>query len=346
MEPDGQEEESMIALQQARQTADITELLQNAFAQDPELKAAIMADAGAVKKLLQAVVVDELKQDLKAKKLIARFDYPAAKETFLAGYASACTRQGYGYALRDFEAYCTAHGLQTPIAATAAVVDDWLLDQRTRGKSPATIRRNCGAVSAFFSAVERRSNGEIRNPVRGTRARPKNAPTKKDKFYSSGAVDAPRLQVVAHDIETIIASEKNKELKAILCIMAYRGLRCGAFEAMTVHGDQFRTISKGSEVKGQLPASCVQAIDAAGLKHGEPFSEWTPNRVKQAVKNHVAKLFEKGAISCRYSAHDFRHFFALTEYGRDHDIYRVSKLLGHSGIAVTEKYLRGLHVDI
>lgn len=338
-------EEDMIALQE-RKAGEVADIIKAAFAQDADLKAAIMSDGEAVTRLLQAVVIDELKQDLKTQKLIARYDYQGEKAAFLSGYSSSCTRQSYCYALQDFESYCKEKGLSTPIGATPSIIDGWLMDQRQRSKSPATIRRNAGAVSAFFTAMERKSGGELRNPVRGTRARPKNTPTKKDKFYSYGAVDAVRLQVVEKDLRTIIAEEKNPELKAIIMIMAFRGLRCGAFESMTIHGDQFRTVSKGEEIKGLLPPSCVEAIDRAGLPHNAPFTSWTSNRVKQAVKYHVNKLFEKGLVSCRYSAHDFRHFYALTEYEKDRDIYRLSKLLAHSGIAVTEKYLRGLHVDI
>lgn len=32
----------------------------------------------------------------------------------------------------------------------------------------------------------------------------------------------------------------------------------------------------------------------------------------------------------------------VTEYRKDRDIYRVSKMLGHASIPVTERYLKGL----
>jgi len=36
------------------------------------------------------------------------------------------------------------------------------------------------------------------------------------------------------------------------------------------------------------------------------------------------------------------YHYAVNQYRQTGDIRRVSKLLGHSGIAVTERYLRGL----
>lgn len=337
--------ENMNAMQEIK-TNELAQMMKLAFMQDAEIKHAIMQDHDAVARILQSNIIDEIKQDLKQQKLLFKYNYENEKQIFLSTFNSENTKNGYNYALKDFERFCRQYEIENPIACTPSNVDTWLLNQRTENKAPSTIRRNAGALSAFFAYIERKSNGEIRNSVKGTKQRPKVTPTRKTKFYSMGTVDAKHLKQIARDVKTILQHEKNKELKAIISIMAYRGLRCGAFEQMTVHGEQFRTVSKGEEVKGILPAICLQELDNAGVKRNEPFTTWTSNRVKQNVKNHCNKLYEQGFISFKYSAHDFRHFFALTEYEQHHDIYKLSKLLNHSGIAITENYLRGLHVDI
>ena len=56
----------------------------------------------------------------------------------------------------------------------------------------------------------------------------------------------------------------------------------------------------------------------------------------------VHRLADAGRIAAPYSAHDFRHFYAVAEYRKDQDLHRVSKLLGHASIQVTETYLHGL----
>jgi integrase len=56
----------------------------------------------------------------------------------------------------------------------------------------------------------------------------------------------------------------------------------------------------------------------------------------------MGRLVSEGKLGERYSCHDFRHYFAVREYSKDKDIWRVSRLLGHNGIAVTEKYLKAL----
>lgn len=335
----------MNALQEVK-TNELAQMIKLAFMQDAEIKTAIMQDQNAIAKILQSNIIDEIKQELKQQKLFYKYNYENEKQSFLDTCKSENTKSGYNYALKDFETFCNQYEIENPIACTPSNVDMWLLNQRTQNKAPSTIRRNAGALSAFFAYIERKSNGEIRNPVQGTKARPKVTATRKTKFYSMGNVDATHLQQIAKDVETILQHEHNKELKAIISIMAYRGLRCGSFEQMTIHGEQFRTVSKGEEVKGVLPAICLQEVINANVKRNEPFTTWTSNRVKQNVKNHCKKLYDEGLISFKYSAHDFRHFFALSEYELHHDIYKLSKLLNHSGIAVTENYLRGLHVEI
>ena len=53
-------------------------------------------------------------------------------------------------------------------------------------------------------------------------------------------------------------------------------------------------------------------------------------------------MCKAGQVKAVYSCHSFRHFFAVTEYKKDHDIHRVKELLDHSSIAITDRYLRSL----
>jgi integrase len=47
-----------------------------------------------------------------------------------------------------------------------------------------------------------------------------------------------------------------------------------------------------------------------------------------------------------YLCHDLRHYYAKKEYEKTKDIYRVSRLLNHSSLTITEGYLRSLEVRI
>jgi integrase len=70
------------------------------------------------------------------------------------------------------------------------------------------------------------------------------------------------------------------------------------------------------------------------------------NALKLRIYRQTTKLYQAGKINAAYSAHDFRHYFAITEYQKDKDIYKLSKLLDHTNIAVTETYLKSLKLEM
>ena len=72
------------------------------------------------------------------------------------------------------------------------------------------------------------------------------------------------------------------------------------------------------------------------------FTDMSIPAVKMSMKYHIGKLYKKGLLKANYSSHDLRHFFAVREYAKDKDIWRVSRLLNHSSLGSTEKYLKGL----
>jgi integrase len=124
--------------------------------------------------------------------------------------------------------------------------------------------------------------------------------------------------------------------------MAYRGLRCGALPTLSLAGPKYKGFSKGKDIKGTMPAEALAKIEAAALPPKEPFAGILPNTLEKRMARAIEKLHQAGKVKAAYSAHDLRHFYAVTEYRRDKDIHRVSKLLGHASIQVTENYLRGL----
>lgn len=54
------------------------------------------------------------------------------------------------------------------------------------------------------------------------------------------------------------------------------------------------------------------------------------------------KMFNAGLIYRNQTIYSFRHTAAVEVFKRTKDIYLLQKLLGHSSIVITIKYLRGL----
>lgn len=322
----------------------IKDQLQMLIENDTELKAAILQNPDYVKKLLQENIIDELKADIAKQKNVMRYDFQQEASDFLknCGLRSIYTAKAYKYALADFADWTKSKGLESPFMITPELADAYIFDLQHRGKSSATVRQYFGSLSAFFNSLERKSNYAVKNVFRGCKALPKRKPTKRIE----NEIPTENLKLFKKDVMTILKNETSNELKAIIYIMAFRGLRAGSFQNMTFHGKKFFTTSKGKEISGELPEICIEAIEKAGLKKTAPFADWNTAKVSATFQYHIGKLYTAGKIAYKYSAHDLRHFYALSEYTKTKDLYAVSKLLGHSSIAITEIYLQGLKVDL
>lgn len=259
---------------------------------------------------------------------LAGINYQAEKETFLenAGQTkSVHTRTAYQAGIGRLETWAAAKKINV-LELTPAQADDFIYSLRDR--AAASVRLDAAAASSFFTWLHRRHNA-IENPFRGTKARPAKKAVKK--------IEVP----TAPEIKTIIQELPPYEAAAA-AIMAYRGLRAGALYSLAISGGKFIGHSKGKDITGEVPAAALKAIKAAVLPLRSPFAGMLPNTLEKRIARAIAKVHKAGKIQAAYSCHDLRHFFALTEYRKTKDIYRLSKLLGHASIQVTEHYLRGL----
>ena len=198
--------------------------------------------------------------------------------------------------------------------------------------SPNSKNLTVAGVSSFYSYLERR-HSVIKNPVRGTKARPVKKPVREIEIPSET------------ELFTILDSLPEME-RAAVYIMSYRGLRVGALNKLKVWGNKYQSFSKGKTIFGKFPIEVITNIKSSDLNNRTPFENLTTNALKLRIYRHTLKLYNEGKIQAAYSAHDFRHYFAVSEYQKNKDIYKLSKLLGHTNISVTETYLRSLKINI
>ena len=266
---------------------------------------------------------------------IAGIDWQVEREAFLNTYQSPHTRRSYSAALTRFKNWTNREGIN-PAAASYGEIDKFITVLKAERRSAASIRRDIASLSAFFTFLERRHEG-VKNVFRGTKQRPKEEPKKLPKVPSQSEVE-------------IIINNAKPLLAAALSVMAYRGLRCGALSEMSAWGGKFDAKSKGKTIRGVLPEKAVKAIEAAGLSLKKPFEGLVTNNFEKRVEYHVKGLYRAGKLTrldsegkpIIFNSHSMRHYFSVTEYNRDKDVYRVKDLLGHSNIAVTDRYLRSL----
>jgi site-specific recombinase XerD len=289
----------------------------------PELKDLNKEQLGQIAKI---VITQRLTDELNRKANIANVDYRMEKEIFLmvsSRTGSEYTQSSYKRALNILEKYAKRNNINI-LLMDYAQADNFI---NSLGGSPNSKRLIIAGISSFYSYMERR-NASIHNPIRGTKLRPVSKAVKD--------IEIPDDE----DLNTIINELPELEKTAVY-IMAYRGLRVGALNGLKIKGNTFQSCSKGKAIYGRFSDDIMRELD-----NKMPFAGYTTTTLKVRVYRAVKKLYDEGKIKATYSAHDFRHYYAVSQYRQDKDIYKLSKLLNHSNIAITETYLKSLRIEV
>jgi site-specific recombinase XerD len=314
---------------QVTPSIDINALAYQIAKTQPQLSDLNMAQ---LEKLAQIMTTQRLSDELGYAVNVAGIDYDKEKALFLKSISpndSACTKATYKYGMKKLEMYASRNDLKL-LSLTPSQADQYILSLRQEGRAANSVRLDVSIASSFFTFISRRHKA-IDNPFRGTRAKPGNKAMKK--------VVIP----IDTEIKVILDNVPLFE-KAIITCLYSRGFRVGALPALTIWGTKFNSRSKQVDIAGEIPNEAIMAIKAAGLNTHKPFSGFSSNALKTRVKKQMKKLYEADLIRHLYSSHSFRHYYAVTEYKKNNDLYRVSKLLFHTSLSVTERYLQGLGV--
>jgi len=288
-----------------------------------------------LEQIARMVMTQRLTQELHAAANLAGIDYEKEKVVFLDNTGqSEHTRRGYRAAIARLNQWAARHNIN-PLELTPAQADDFIYslrneksDKTGETNSPATVRLSVAAVSSFYTFLHRR-HAAIENPFRGSRARPK------EKAVRGLAVPSEK------EVKLMLKELPPMEAAAV-SIMAALGLRAGALPTMEKRGERYRATSKGKEFYVDLAPDMIVRLTVAGLSVRSPFAGKTANSIELKIAYYIKKLHQAGKLAAAYSCHDFRHFAAVREYNKDHDIKRVRDFLHHSSISITERYLRGL----
>ena len=287
--------------------------------------------AEQLEQIARLVITQNLTNELNLKSKIANINFKDEKTMFImqsSRTGSEYTQSAYRQAIRELEKFTKKHGYNF-FQLTPGQADDFIY---SLSGSPNSKLLTIGGVSSFYSYLERRYS-VIKNPMRGTRARPVKKTVKDIEIPS--------------EIELFTILEELPELeKMAVYIMAYRGLRVGALSNLKVWGNRYQSVPKGKSIYGEFPIEIITNIKYSYLNNKTPFETISTSALKMRIIRQTSKLHRQGKIQAAYSAHDFRHYFAVSEYTKDKDIYKLSKLLDHTNISITESYLKSLKVAV
>jgi integrase/recombinase XerD len=136
-----------------------------------------------------------------------------------------------------------------------------------------------------------------------------------------------------------------RRLRALVLLLRYSGLRIGdavscSVERLSEGKLRLYTQKTGTHVHCPLPEFVAEELDSIAMK-GERHWFWTANcKLKTAVTDWQARLrtmFEDAKVTDGH-AHRFRDTFAVELLLEGVPLERVSIMLGHSSIRVTEKH--------
>lgn len=311
------------------------DFLKQQFVNIPTLKD---LDKKQIEQIAKIVCLDNLKKEMEKHIKASNYDYKELKDLFISTLTNF-TKKTYSTAFENFEDFLKISKIENPLLLTIKQADDYINYLLKLNYSSKSVKTKTGPISSFFTFVEKKSGYEIESPFHHKLTTVKITPTKKNKFYNFG-VDENVIKTVEKDFMTIIRNTKNKELRASIFMSMKLGFRVGAYESMEILGNRFKTVSKGKDIIGVLPLEVLNLLKLYKITSFKKSTESLKNSFWYLAK----KLYKENKISFPYSFHDIRHYYAIKTYLKTNDIYKVSKLLNHSSIAMTEVYMRGFNI--
>lgn len=290
------------------------------------------------KKIMKIAKISTLVDQAKNSLQVDNIDLPRTIARWLQQYDSHATKTLYRHVWHAFAAYCTEHHL-SPLGITAEQVDEYIYFLRQK-KSANSIRCYIAALSSLFSELVRYGKRPV-NPFRRVRLPKREF---KKSIRSKGTASIPVMD--RHEYQSIIdafstaldAGRWGNHLREMAYyaaqVMAMYGLRIGAVPTITYHGNYISYTSKGTQY--------MKPVQWFPTRSKRPFMRMSIQSFRNYMHTTTHRLSQQRILRHPYSAHDFRHFFARQHYQKHKDIILLKEALGHSSLAVTDRYVQQL----
>jgi integrase/recombinase XerD len=282
---------------------------------------------------------------------------PPVLAKWLAAFYNARRSEGkasgtldfYRKKLTPFLDFCTVRNVITLDAIDAGLLRQFILDLQSRDIEPSTVHGYFRALKAFLRWYERElDDPTFRNPIRKVAA-----PKVPEKLQ-----DPVELADVEKLLHTCKAGAIDIRDKAILLVLLDTGARaaelCGLDLADVDPATGELAIQRGKGGKGrrvflgQRARRAVRAyLKERGSMAGPFFISRHQGRMSYECLRDLLKRRAKGAgLDNIPSPHDFRRACAINLLKNGADLLTVSRLLGHSTLQVTTKYLKQTSEDL
>ncbi|GER88883.1 tyrosine recombinase XerD [Dictyobacter vulcani] len=214
--------------------------------------------------------------------------------------------------------------------------------------SPLTSKGYVQVIKGFFTWCELEEIIE-KNPSKRL-----SLPTVPDYLIPTFTHEHIRLMLDSCDLTNKLGQRD----RTIMLVLLETGIRvselCG-MRIQDIHDDYIRVVGKGIKERevGIAPAVSKQLwkyinqyrtptkIDDPRVFINRYGRHLTPSGVEQLLIDIKERV---GITGVRVSAHTFRHTFACMYLEQGGEIYKLSRLMGHSSVEVTEEYLKNFNI--
>jgi integrase/recombinase XerD len=281
--------------------------------------------------------------------LFSLFEQFLKEKQFLIGI-SPKTIRSYQQAFKAYQRVLSSSGklrdgepLDTP---TKDTLKDFVIGMREQGLSPGACNVYIRSINSFLTWLH--ENSYVTEPLR-LRQLPQ--PKTVVKVFTEKHVQAL--------IRFKPQNEFERRTHTLICLLIDTGARID--EALTclvsnVDLDQLIVKVRGKGNKERLLPISVEMrkilwVYLTRYRFKVPSDYLFPTRDGNGLEYHnilrdIKELCGRlGIEGVRLSPHGFRHFFSCNYMKRGGEIYRLSRLLGHTSVRTTEIYLQSMGVE-
>ena len=320
---------------------ELTEKIQHLILNEPKLND---LSSKQIDELLKKHILNNLSSQLTKEIEKAKFNEDEIVSRWLNSFKSKYTQEQYELRFKEFRRWLSGSLLDV----TSEIADEYSAYVIALGGSDSLHQSRVVSISSLYSKLVR-WNYVNRNPFQGgVSIKVERLKKRADEIPMSEDID--RLKeycILLQNTKGKKSGDNKKRLSgkrnlAIILILEYTGLRSGSLKTFQLfkNGD-FIAKSKGGKVQGCLPEYIIE--DLASLGYAGDING------KYLFKNYTGfKMFLRSAIRYtglkNFSAHGFRHYFAVNHYKEHKDIVKLQRALGHSSSFITDTYLSSLNL--
>ncbi|MBS3679953.1 tyrosine-type recombinase/integrase [Ornithinibacillus massiliensis] len=246
----------------------------------------------------------------------------------------------------------TKRGIAELESVTSHDLDAYLRIKRQKGLKPQSIVSMAKQVKAFFNWCVKEEYLTI-NPM------DKVTLPRIPKVLLTGLTSREVVDMMESFSNTKYLEIRNKAILGMMADCGLRAMEIAGLKENDVRDTTIKVFGKGNKERIVFISPALKKIL---IRYERIKKEYFTNRIKYndnyflayqgkamstvAVYNLVIEAAERvGIKGKRVSPHMFRHYFAVQSIMAGIDVYSLSRLLGHSDVSTTQRYLESLDND-